>query len=90
MFSGKNKVTSARASFSCSASAQAKDMAEENRQLLGNQTESEPEDEIKPHSPPPPYLDPRTGARDIQYKKLPTVIYILEKTGLLSFKPLLR
>ncbi|XP_064394360.1 glucose-6-phosphate exchanger SLC37A2-like isoform X2 [Halichondria panicea] len=64
-------------------------MAEENRQLLGNQTESEPEDEIKPHSPPPPYLDPRTGARDIQYKKLPTVIYILEKTGLLSFKPLL-
>ncbi len=64
-------------------------MADEDKRLLDNQTESE-EDEIKPHSLPPPYLDPHTGARDVQYNKLPTVIWILEKTGILSFKPLLR
>ncbi len=64
-------------------------MPEESRRLLREQSDSQCDD-IKPHSLPPPYLDPATGDRDVQYEKLPIVVWMLEKTGVMNYKPLLR
>ncbi len=66
------------------------EMTEEDRRLLNNRSSESSSDDVKPNSPPPPYQDPVTGGRDVQYKKLPIVIWMLEKAGLMNFRPLLR